>query len=600
MLATRRPSTFTNEPIRTFRDPADRAAMEAALRTVQASAGGRYPLVIGGERIEGSQTIASRNPARPAEIIGDVVSATLAMHRTRSTSRLRRSSAGRGPRLRSVPICSSALLRRFASARTNSTPLWCSRSGRAGSKPRPIQQRPSTSRILRARSVAACNPPPLVPSPLPESNVLRYLPLGVGAVIPPWNFALAIMAGMTCAAIVTGNTVVLKPSPDAAVVAARFVDLLHEIGAPAGVVNFLPGDGPTVGEALVGDARTRFVSFTGSKAVGLRINEIGREDRTGSALDQARHRGDGRQGCHRGRRRRRPRRGGRRRVASAFGFRARSVRLAPGAIVDRRLYDRFVEALVAKANRLSSATPSVPTSTWVRSSTRKPPKRSPATSMSAGAKAGSSRAGAGCRRGIFLRADHFRRHSAGSRLAQEEIFGPVLAVIRADDFESALAIANETEFGLTGAVYTRDPQRIEQARDEFFVGNLYINRKCTGALWAFIRSADSTCPARTQRPGDTLIAALRPTPVDRSKPALVAGTGQPRFQLYVRERPHGMHGTGAGMFGPPPPRAQTTIPARRIAGDFKCKAIRASGSSLRGRLCCCSLLSLSKRGLLYE
>src|ERR1700758_4102437 len=127
---------------------------------------------------------------------------------------------------------------------------------------------------MRARRCGSRARPHSPPPTAGERTALVYLPLGVGAVIPPWNFAFAIMAGMSAAAIVTGNTVCLKPSPDAAVIAARFVDLMHELGLPPGVLNFVPGEGATVGEALVTDPRTRFVSFTGSKAVGLRINEL--------------------------------------------------------------------------------------------------------------------------------------------------------------------------------------------------------------------------------------------------------------------------------------------------------------------------------------
>jgi 1-pyrroline-5-carboxylate dehydrogenase len=327
------------------------------------------------------------------------------------------------------------------------------------------------------------DPAPLVPSPYPEDNYLRYLPLGVGAIIPPWNFALAIMAGMTSAAIVTGNTVVLKPSPDAAVTAAHFVDLLHELGLPPGVVNYLPGDALTVGESLVADRRTRFVSFTGSKAVGLRINEVAATRAPGQRwikrviaemggkdaivvaddadLDAAVA------GV----------------VASAFGFAGQKCSACSRAIVDAAVYDRFLESLVSLTAALRVGDPVDPAVDVGPVINARAVERI-LDYLEMGRGEGRLLVGGGAAEGegYFIEPTVFAGVDPGARIAQEEIFGPVLAVIRADGFEQALAIANGTEFGLTGAVYTRDRERIAQAQDEFFVGNLYINRKCTGAL----------------------------------------------------------------------------------------------------------------------
>jgi 1-pyrroline-5-carboxylate dehydrogenase len=282
---------------------------------------------------------------------------------------------------------------------------------------------------------------------------------------------------------VTGNTVVLKPSPDAAVVAAQFVDLLHELGLPPGVLNFVPGDGPTVGERLVTDARTRFIAFTGSKAVGLRINELAAQTAPGQRwmkrvvaelggkdaivvaddadLEAA---ADGV-------------------IAAAFGFAGQKCSACSRAIVDARVYDAFLEALAARARALTVGDPADP-STDVGPVINAQAAAKIASYLEIGASEG--RLVTGGERlpvdGYFFAPTIFADVPGRARLAQEEVFGPVLAVIRADGFDHALAIANDTEFGLTGAVYTSDPARIRQARDEFFVGNLYINRKCTGAL----------------------------------------------------------------------------------------------------------------------
>jgi 1-pyrroline-5-carboxylate dehydrogenase len=476
--------TFSNEPIRTFTDPADRAAMEAALARVRSTFGRRYPLVIGGERVDGVQTIPSINPSRPAEIVGDVVAASLedASRALDAATRAFKSWS------RTSFAERSEFLKRGAAAirakKDDFNALMVLEVGKTW-----IEADADTAEAIdfleyyASEAPKLASPAPLIPSPLPESNALRYLPLGVGAIIPPWNFALAIMAGMTCAAIVTGNTVVLKPSPDAAVVAARFVDLMHELGLPPGVINFVPGDGPTVGESIVADARTRFIAFTGSKAVGLRINEIAAKTAPGQRwikrviaemggkdaivvaddadFDAA---ADGV-------------------IASAFGFGGQKCSACSRAIVDRNIYDRFVAALSVKAQALVVGDPSVAGVDL-----------GPVINAKSAAKISEyirigqeeGRLVAGGRRlpddGYFFEPTIFADIASNARLAQEEIFGPVLAVLPADGFEAAIDIANDTEFGLTGAVYTQDRARIARSLDAFYVGNLYINRKCTGAL----------------------------------------------------------------------------------------------------------------------
>lgn len=475
---------FVNEPIRTFRDTADRAGMEAALAGVRASLGRRYPLVIDGCRIDTAATTPSVNPARPSEVVGHVAAASDADASAALDAATRAFATWSKT---SFAERSDLLVRAAAGIRARKdhfNALMIVEVGKTW-----IEADADTAEAIdflefyAREALRLAEPAPLVPSPLPESNVLRYLPLGVGAVIPPWNFALAIMAGMTCAALVTGNTVVLKPSPDAAVVAAEFVDLMLELGLPPGVLNFLPGDGPTIGERLVTDARTRFIAFTGSKAVGLRINELAAKTAPGQrwikrvvaelggkdaivVADDAdlQAAADGV-------------------IAAAFGFGGQKCSACSRAIVDRRVYDAFIEALATRATALRVGDPA-DLSTDV----------GPVINDRAAAKIGGyleigaseGRLVAGGRRlsgdGYFFEPTIFADIAPGARLAQEEIFGPVLAVIPADGFDDALAIANATEFGLTGAVYTRDAARIRQARDEFFVGNLYINRKCTGAL----------------------------------------------------------------------------------------------------------------------
>lgn len=484
-LADLRLGPFRNEPIRSFEDPADQASLTAALGAVRATFGRVYPLLIDGRRIERAERIPSRNPARPSEIVGEVVAASAQDVDAALDAATRAfASWARAPLGERIDV----LLRAAAALRARRDEFNARMIYEVGKTW--VEADADTAEAIdflefyAREALRLGHPPSLIPSPLPEDNELRYLPLGVGAVIPPWNFPLAIAAGMTSAALVTGNTVVLKPSPDAAVVAAYLVDVLVESGLPPGVLNFVPGDAVEVGERLVTDPRTRFVSFTGSKAVGLRINELAAKTPPGqrwikrvvaemggkdaivvaddadleAAVDGV--------------------------VASAFAFAGQKCSACSRAVVDRSLYDRFVARLADRADALTVGDPAD------RSSDLGPLVNDRALQKFAqyvelGRTEGRLVAG-GARidgaDGYFVRPTVVADVAPEARVAQEEIFAPYVAVIPAESFEQALAFANATEFGLTGAVYTQDPRRIARAKDEFFVGNLYVNRKCTGAL----------------------------------------------------------------------------------------------------------------------
>jgi 1-pyrroline-5-carboxylate dehydrogenase len=484
MIAPPDVTPFRNEVIRSFNNPEDRARMEAALERARAMLGATYPLLIGAERIVRPGTNPSYNPANPDEVVGDVVAGTPQdLNDALEAATAAFATWSRRPVAERVDL----LFRAAAAIRERKddfNALMVFEVGKTW-----VEADADTAEAIDfleyygREALRLATPPALTPSPLSEDNELRYVPLGVGAVIPPWNFALAIMAGMTAAAIVTGNTVVLKPSPDAAVVAAQFVDLLVELGLPPGVVNYLPGDALTVGESLVADRRTRFISFTGSKAVGLRINELaaktvpgqrwikrvvaemGGKDAIVVAADadfDAAVEGV---------------------VASAFGFSGQKCSACSRAIVDAAIYDRFVEALVARTAELRVGDPGDP-ATQVGPLINDRALQKNLEYVRLGAREGRLVAGGTQvdRPGYFLEPTIFADVDPRARLAQEEVFGPVVAVIRADGFDHALAIANDTEFGLTGSVYSRNAANLERARDEFFVGNLYLNRKCTGAL----------------------------------------------------------------------------------------------------------------------
>jgi 1-pyrroline-5-carboxylate dehydrogenase len=317
-----------------------------------------------------------------------------------------------------------------------------------------------------------------------ERNQLRYIPLGVGAVIPPWNFPFAIMAGMTAAAIVCGNTVILKPSVDAPTLAAIFVGLLEEAGLPAGVVNFCPGEGPGFGSAIVAHPQTRFIAFTGSKKVGLEIHESAARAQSGQIfikrtilemggkdaivvaadadLDAAVA------GV----------------VASAFGYNGQKCSACSRAIVDESIYDAFCESLQERVTAIKVGDPAenfytgpvINRTAYDRVLKYVEIGRGEGRILCGGE---AIETGDG---GYYIAPTVIMDVAPTARIAQEEIFGPVLVVIKSHGVDEAFAIANNTEYGLTGAIYSSSSETLERARSEFHVGNLYLNRKCTGAM----------------------------------------------------------------------------------------------------------------------
>lgn len=476
-------SPFTNEPIKTYRDQGEREAMHAALRSVKGEFGRTYPLVIDGERIATDKTIRSINPGNPDELVGTVASASLeqATHAIEVANRAFETWKKTSAAERAECLFRAAALVRERRYAYNAVLVY--EVGKSW-----IEADADTAEAIDfleyyAREALRYDCAGSV-TPIPgEKNELRYVPLGVGVVIPPWNFAFAIMAGMTCAAIVTGNTVVLKPSSDSPIIAARFIDLLHEAGVPPGVVNFVPGSGGTIGDAIVAHPLTRFISFTGSKEVGLHINELAAKPQKGQKwikrvvaemggkdsiivaadadLDAAAEA-----------------------VAlSAFGFSGQKCSACSRAIVDASIYDAFLGKLQARVERLSVGDTTDP-ETYMGAVINEGAMRDIARYIEIGKDEGRLVTGGNRAKehGYYLEPTVIADVAPDARIAQEEIFGPVLAIIKARDYDDALQIANNTEFGLTGAVFSRDPAKLERAKEEFFVGNLYLNRKCTGAL----------------------------------------------------------------------------------------------------------------------
>jgi len=326
-------------------------------------------------------------------------------------------------------------------------------------------------------------PQPLVKLPA-ERNELWYIPLGAGVIIPPWNFPLAILVGMTSAAFVAGNTVVLKPSSDSPLIGYKFMEILDEVKLPAGVVNFLTGPGGAVGDTLVQDPRTRFVSFTGSKEVGTHINEAAAKVQPGQrwlkrvvaemggkdsiVVDEETNLDEASAGI----------------TVSAFGFQGQKCSACSRAIIVEKVYDRMVELLAKRAESITVG-PAKDLSNYMGPVINKSAEDKIVQYIEIGQKEGGRLVAGGGKasgNGYFIRPTIIADVDPNATIAQEEIFGPVLAVIKARDFDHALEIANNTEYGLTGSVYSRNRKKLEKAKKIFHVGNLYANRKCTGAL----------------------------------------------------------------------------------------------------------------------
>jgi 1-pyrroline-5-carboxylate dehydrogenase len=479
------PTEFRNEPFTDFTRPENAAAMQAALAQVKSELGREYPLVIGGERIYTDDKLNSINPARKTEVVGIHQHAT-----SEHANRAIETAAAAFEKWRWTPAQERAdLLFRAAALMRERKHYYSAWMVHEVAKTWPEADGDTAEAIdfleFYGREMLRYAEKQPITRIDGEDNELFYIPLGVGAVIPPWNFPLAIMAGTTVAGVVTGNTVVLKPSGDSPTIAAKFFELLEECGLPPGVVNFLVGHGTEAGEAMVSHPKTRFISFTGSKAVGLHINEHAAKTQPGQKWikrvvaemggkdaiivnNDAADLDFAATGV----------------VQAAFGFQGQKCSACSRAIIHQDVYDAMLEKIAEKTAKIVSGDPADPATTMSAVINERAFKSINAYIEKGLAEGGRLIAGGGSdgEEGFFIEPTIIADVLPGATIEQEEIFGPVLGVIKARDYDHALEIANDTEFGLTGAVYTADESKLARARNEFHVGNLYLNRKCTGAL----------------------------------------------------------------------------------------------------------------------
>jgi 1-pyrroline-5-carboxylate dehydrogenase len=474
---------FRNEPFVDFKSSANEHAMKDALERVGAMLGHEYDLVIGGERVRTKDKIRSLNPAKPSQVVG--------IHQEAGAEHAEQAMAAALKAFETWQFVSpeqrtSLLLRASELIRDRKFEFCAWLVYEVGKNwaeaDADVAETIDFLEFYAREALRLANTEPPIQYP-GERNRLIYVPLGVGAVIPPWNFPFAIMAGMTAAAIVCGNTVVLKPSTDAPTIAARFLDVLEEAGMPPGVVNLCQG-GPAVGRALVEHPKTRFIAFTGSKAVGLEIHERAAKTQKGQIwikrtvlemggkdaiivssdadIDAAV------EGV----------------VSSAFGFNGQKCSACSRAIVEDPIYDAFVERIQERVAELKVGDPVQ--NAYMGPVINETAMKRVLSYIDIGK--GEGRVIAGGTRvenaegGYYVEPTVIADVAPTARIAQEEIFGPVLAIVRVKNYEEALEVANNTEYGLTGSVYSDDHRKLEHASRAFQVGNLYFNRKSTGAM----------------------------------------------------------------------------------------------------------------------
>jgi 1-pyrroline-5-carboxylate dehydrogenase len=473
---------YRPEPYVDFSQPEVAQKMRDALALVKSQLGETYPLIVDGKKIETDELIASVNPAKPDEVVGKVGKADMKLAEKAVQSSYEAFQEWRfvDPDARArILLRASHIMRRRIYELTAWMVYEVSKPWLEGYAD--VAEAIDFLEFYAREMMRLGGPQPVHYFP-GEENELRFIPLGPVAVIPPWNFACAIMAGMTSAALVTGNTVNLKPASTSPIIAYKFVEILHEAGMPERVLNFIPGPGGAIGDTMVDHPKTAMIAFTGSKEVGLRISERAGKVHEGQLwlkrlilemggkdfvavdkeadLDSAAAES----------------------VKSAFGFQGQKCSAGSRLIVHQDVYDDFMKKVVEEAGKLTVGN-TTQDNYNVGAVIDGKAHQSIAEYIEVGKKEGKvAFEGSAPEDGYFIKPTVFRDIDRNARIAQEEIFGPVTAAIKAKDFDDIVEIANGTEYGLTGALFTKNRSHIERGRRELHVGNLYFNRKCTGAL----------------------------------------------------------------------------------------------------------------------
>ena len=475
---------FQNEPLIDFKNEENRKLMEEAIKKTESEFGKEYGMIIGGKTIKNNEKFKSINPSKKDEVVGifqkgNEEHAEEALKVAWDTFKTWKNVSAEKRAEYLLKIAETLRKRRFefdsylilevgknwfeADADTAEAIDFCEYYAREMikyDKGQPVVQWDN------------------------EKDEMFYIPLGAGAVIPPWNFPLAILVGMTTSAIVTGNTVVLKPSSDAPLIATKFMEVLEEVNLPSGVVNLVTGPGSTVGEYLVKHPKTRFISFTGSKEVGLHIVEEAGKHREGQIwikrvvaemggkngiiVEDDANIDSAVQGC----------------LHSAFGFQGQKCSALSRLFLNEKIYDEFLDKFINKVKEIKIG-PTKYYENYLGPVINEASFNKIMSYIEIGKREGKLILGGEPyenSEGYFIKPTLFVDVDIKGKLMKEEIFGPVVGIVKYKTLDEAIDMFNDTEYGLTGSIYTKDKEKIERAKREMHCGNLYINRKCTGAL----------------------------------------------------------------------------------------------------------------------
>lgn len=473
---------FKHEPFTDFTNEENREAFQEALKQVEKDLGKEYPLVIGGEKVTTDNKLTSYNPSKKDQVIGSVsmTDKNLAEKAMEAGQKAFKKWSKYTPKMRAEVLFRAAAIVRRRKHEFSATMVY-----EAG-KPWTQADADTAEGIdfleyYGRHMIELAEGKPILDRP-GENNEYFYKPMGTGVVIPPWNFPFAIMCGTTVAPVVAGNTVLLKPAESTPIIAAKLVEVLEEAGLPDGVVNFIPGDPEKIGDYLVDHSKTRFINFTGSRPTGTRIYEraakvqegqqflkrviaemggkdtiiVDKEADLDLAADSIVH--------------------------SAFGFSGQKCSACSRAVIHQDVYDEVLEKAVALAKELTLGNPVEDTYMGPVINQKQFDKIS--EYIDAGKQEGELKLGgeADDSTGFFIKPTIFADLDPKAKIMQEEIFGPVVGFTKAKDFDEMLEIANNTDYGLTGAIISKNREHLDRARYEFHVGNLYFNRGCTAAI----------------------------------------------------------------------------------------------------------------------
>ena len=466
-----------------FSKEENRQAYKEALNKVRGDFHREYPLLIDGEEIHTPQKLTSYNPADKKQVVGKVSMADKELAEKAIESAWKHFDTWRKWPAKSraeILFKAAAIFRRrrheFSAAMTVE----------AGKNY--VEADGDTAEAIDfleyyGRQMVELDKGKPVLSRLNEHNEYFYQPMGVGFIIPPWNFPFAIMCGTTVAALVTGNTVLMKPSEKAPVVSAKFVEVLREAGLPDGVLQFIPGDPKEIGDYIVDHPKIRFINFTGSRATGTRIYERAAKVQKGQKwlkrvvaemggkdtiiVDEDADLELAAKSI----------------VTSAFGFSGQKCSACSRAIIHQDVYDQVLERTAELTKEVTVGDPAE-YGTLVGPVIDEIQFNKIREYIDIGKQEGKLITGGETddSKGYFVQPTIFADVDPEARIMQEEIFGPVVAFTKAKDFEELLAIANNTDYGLTGSVISRNREHLDRARRDFNVGNLYFNRGCTGSI----------------------------------------------------------------------------------------------------------------------